>query len=167
MNCTGPRDSLNDAPATLFQNLFDRGLVRPDELDMGIEVTPDFAAVSTQGCASEFLFAIGSLLKGTLWETTAVPELRAQALQVAKALLADDQRPNLDWRKKHLRTSLNTTSSGQNEPSTPLWCELYIVKTCLNETRRPRGLASRVRTRSPGGTYRHVRPGQTPGRDLG
>jgi uncharacterized NAD(P)/FAD-binding protein YdhS len=97
LNCTGPRDSVNDAAPALFQNLLKRGLIRPDDLDMGIEVSPDFAVVNDQGRPSNFLFAIGSLLKGTLWETTAVPELRAQALQVARALLADDQRPHLDW----------------------------------------------------------------------
>jgi uncharacterized NAD(P)/FAD-binding protein YdhS len=97
LNCTGPRDSINDAPAPLFQNLFERGLFRADELDMGIEVTPDFAVVNDQGRPSGFLFALGPLLKGTLWETTAVPELRAQALQVARALLADDQRQHAEW----------------------------------------------------------------------
>jgi uncharacterized NAD(P)/FAD-binding protein YdhS len=97
VNCTGPRESLNDAPEGLFQKLLERGLVRPDELDMGIEVTPDFAVVDDQGRPSDFLFAIGPLLKGTLWETTAVPELRAQAHQVAKALLADDRWHRPDW----------------------------------------------------------------------
>ena len=57
----------------------------------------DLAVVDTQGRPSDFLFAIGPLLKGTLWETTAVPELRAQAHQVAKALRAADQRPQPDW----------------------------------------------------------------------
>ncbi len=97
VNCTGPRESFNDAPDSLFRKLFGQGLVRPDELDMGIEVTPDFAVVDDQGRPSDFLFAIGPLLKGTLWETTAVPELRSQAHQVAKALLADDQRLRSDW----------------------------------------------------------------------
>lgn len=97
VNCTGPRESLNDAPESLFQNLLQRGLVRPDELDMGIEVTPDFAVVDREGQPSDFLFAIGPLLRGTLWETTAVPELRAQAHQVAKALLGGDQPYQPDW----------------------------------------------------------------------
>jgi uncharacterized NAD(P)/FAD-binding protein YdhS len=97
VNCTGPQESLNDAPATLFQKLLERGLIRPDALDMGIEVTPDFAVVNEDGHASHCLFAIGPLLRGTLWETTAVPELRAQADQVAKALVADDQRHQPDW----------------------------------------------------------------------
>ncbi len=97
VNCTGPRESLTDAPEALFRNLFQRGLVRPDELDMGIDVTPDFAVIDQKGRPSDFLFAIGPLLKGTLWETTAVPELRAQALQVAQALLAHDQGHQPDW----------------------------------------------------------------------
>jgi uncharacterized NAD(P)/FAD-binding protein YdhS len=97
VNCTGPRESLNDAPDTLFRNLIERGLIRPDELDMGIEVTPDFAVVDVEGRASDFLFAIGPMLKGTLWETTAVPELRSQAFQIAKAMIADDQSRQPDW----------------------------------------------------------------------
>jgi uncharacterized NAD(P)/FAD-binding protein YdhS len=32
-------------------------------------------------------YAIGPLLKGTLWETIAVPELRGQALNVAQNIL--------------------------------------------------------------------------------
>ncbi len=97
VNCTGPRESMNDAPSTLFKNLYERGLIRPDEVDMGIEVTPDFAVVDNQGQASDCLFAIGPVLKGTLWETTAVPELRSQAHQIAKAMVADDQRREPHW----------------------------------------------------------------------
>jgi uncharacterized NAD(P)/FAD-binding protein YdhS len=97
VNCTGPRDSVNDAPETLFRNLMGRGLIRPDELDMGIEVTPDFAVVDKEGRASDFLFAIGPLLKGTLWETTAVPELRSQAFQIAKALITHEERHEPHW----------------------------------------------------------------------
>lgn len=97
VNCTGPRESLNDSPNDLFRNLFERGLIRPDEVDMGIEVTPDFAVVDQNGRPSDYLFAIGPLLKGTLWETTAVPELRAQTHQLAQALLARDQKRQPDW----------------------------------------------------------------------
>src|SRR5262249_21305738 len=97
VNCTGPCESLRDAPEPLYRNLFARGLVRADELDMGIEVTPDFAVVDDRGRPSDDLFAIGPPLRGTLWETTAVPELRAQARQVAEVLLRDDRRQQPDW----------------------------------------------------------------------
>lgn len=97
INCTGPRETFADASEPLFQNLFRRGLVCSDQLNMGIEVTPEFAVVGQNAQASESLFAIGPLLKGTLWETTAVPELRAQALHVAQVLVASEQQTPADW----------------------------------------------------------------------
>jgi uncharacterized NAD(P)/FAD-binding protein YdhS len=91
INCTGPRTSFSAAAEPLFKSLLERGLVRADGLDMGIEVDADFAAVERDGRRSAFLFALGPLLKGTLWETTAVPELRGQAMRVAQILLQDLQ----------------------------------------------------------------------------
>ena len=35
------------------------------------------------------LFAVGGLLKGTLWETTAVPELRSQAFRLAETIAGE------------------------------------------------------------------------------
>jgi uncharacterized NAD(P)/FAD-binding protein YdhS len=89
VNCTGPQTSFSAAPEPLFKNLLDRGLVRADELDMGIEVDADFAAVDRDGQRSAFLYALGPLLKGTLWETTAVPEIRGQAMRIAQVVLQD------------------------------------------------------------------------------
>lgn len=41
------------------------------------------------GARSRFLFAIGPLLRGTLWESIAVPEWRGQALRGAQTLLEE------------------------------------------------------------------------------
>jgi uncharacterized NAD(P)/FAD-binding protein YdhS len=97
LNCTGPRESFSSATGPLFRHLFERGLIRADKLDMGIDVTPDFAVIDQDDQPSSLLFAVGPLLKGTLWETTAVPELRAQAHQVAELFLADEDRGRSDW----------------------------------------------------------------------
>jgi uncharacterized NAD(P)/FAD-binding protein YdhS len=56
-------------------------------MDMGIKVTPDFAVVEKNGKESNQLFALGPVLKGTLWESSAVPELRSQAFRVAEILI--------------------------------------------------------------------------------
>jgi uncharacterized NAD(P)/FAD-binding protein YdhS len=88
VNCTGPQESYKDSKGALYQNLFDRGLVQADELDMGIKVGPNFRVVDGGGYVSEFLLAVGPMLKGSLWETTAVPELRIQALRVAETMLS-------------------------------------------------------------------------------
>lgn len=87
VNCTGPLESYKNAESHLYQSLFDRGLVQADDMDMGIKVGPNFAAIDGGGYASGYLFAIGPMLKGSLWETTAVPELRIQALRVAESML--------------------------------------------------------------------------------
>ena len=75
VNCTGPQSSFSKIEAPFIQQLLARGLVRPDPLDMGIEATDGFAAVDAGGDSSDWLYAIGPLLKGSLWETTAVPEI--------------------------------------------------------------------------------------------
>lgn len=87
INCTGPQLHFSETKLPLFENLLQQGLVTTDELDMGIRVDDDFAAIGENGQASELLFAIGPLLRGSLWETTAVPELRGQAMRVAENLL--------------------------------------------------------------------------------
>ncbi len=89
VNCTGPQPSFSAAAEPLFKSLLDRELVRVDDLDMGIAVDSGFAVVEGDGRRSAFLYALGPLLRGSLWETTAVPELRGQAMRVAQILLQD------------------------------------------------------------------------------
>lgn len=96
INCTGPNAAFSGTEVPLFQNLLKRGLIRPDELDMGIEVGADFAVTDAGGDKSDFLYAIGPLMKGMLWETTAVPELRGQAMRVAQLMLDDVVTPASD-----------------------------------------------------------------------
>jgi uncharacterized NAD(P)/FAD-binding protein YdhS len=93
VNCTGPQACFSATDTPLFRNLLARGLVRVDALDMGVEVDGDFAVVGRDGGRSRLLYAIGPLLRGTLWETTAVPELRGQAMRVAQTLLGDTRAP--------------------------------------------------------------------------
>ncbi len=100
INCTGPNAGFSGTHVPLFQNLLEQGLIRPDELNMGIDIGPDFAVIDEGGKKSNFLFAIGPLMKGTLWETTAVPELRGQAMRVAQLLVNDaaETMPEHDYR---------------------------------------------------------------------
>jgi uncharacterized NAD(P)/FAD-binding protein YdhS len=87
INATGPVTKLSASRSVFLQNLLRRGLVAPDDTDMGIRVDPDHTIVSGDGERSRLLLALGPLLRGTLWETIAVPELRAQAKRVAETLL--------------------------------------------------------------------------------
>jgi uncharacterized NAD(P)/FAD-binding protein YdhS len=87
INCTGPEARMSQTDSPLLRNLLHSGLIRSDELDMGIAVNDDHQVITADGEASPVCYAIGPLLKGTLWETTAVPELRAQAMAFAQSIL--------------------------------------------------------------------------------
>jgi uncharacterized NAD(P)/FAD-binding protein YdhS len=87
INATGPSTKFTATNSILLQNLFRRGLVEPDDLDMGLRVDADHTIIDRDGRRSEILLALGPLLRGTLWETIAVPELRIQARHTAQTLL--------------------------------------------------------------------------------
>ncbi|MBV8554167.1 MAG: hypothetical protein JO116_01295 [Planctomycetaceae bacterium] len=55
---------------------------------MGPEAAGDRTLVGADGERSGCLFTLGPLLRGQLWETTAVRELRDQALHLARRLAA-------------------------------------------------------------------------------
>jgi uncharacterized NAD(P)/FAD-binding protein YdhS len=72
---------------TLLQQMMTNGHIRSDPFGLGIEATPE-GRVLHDGTAWPRLFAMGSLLRGTLWESTAMPEIRQQARQLADQILA-------------------------------------------------------------------------------
>jgi uncharacterized NAD(P)/FAD-binding protein YdhS len=71
----------------LLQNLLRRGTIAPDTTDLGIYVDADHTVLTSAGERSPWLLALGPLLRGTYWETIAVPELRVQARRVAETVL--------------------------------------------------------------------------------
>ncbi|MCB1226802.1 MAG: FAD/NAD(P)-binding protein [Verrucomicrobiales bacterium] len=86
INATGPQTRFSATRSGLLQRLMADGLIVPDEMDMGVRVAPDHTALLADGQRSPLLLAMGPLLRGTLWETIAVPELRGQARRVAETL---------------------------------------------------------------------------------
>lgn len=87
INCTGPESDCRKVDDPLLTNLMRQKLARPDSLFLGLDVSPDGALIDVHGAASDLLYAIGPVRKGTLWETIAVPELRVQASELSKLLV--------------------------------------------------------------------------------
>lgn len=83
INCTGPETDCRKLNHPLLANLLAQKLVRPDPLFVGLDVSSDGALIEDSGRSSEFLYAIGPARKSLLWESTAVPEIRAQAAEFA------------------------------------------------------------------------------------
>lgn len=87
INCTGPRTDYSKYQHPLLVNLLAAGLIGHDPLALGIDALPTGEVLRYGGGApSGWLFTIGAPLKGVLWESTAVPEIRAQAAALAARL---------------------------------------------------------------------------------
>jgi uncharacterized NAD(P)/FAD-binding protein YdhS len=71
----------------LASQLREAGLVSADEHGLGVNTTDDFEALDPHGDRTPGLYCIGPLLRGHLWEVTAVPELRAAARTLSQQLL--------------------------------------------------------------------------------
>lgn len=79
INCTGPELNWAKSARPLLQQLLQDGLVEPHATGLGV--------VADAHCRiAPNLYALGSLMTGQFWESTAVPELRQQAAIVAEAL---------------------------------------------------------------------------------
>ncbi len=87
INCTGPETDITKVNDPFIKNLLKRGFIVPDELKLGVNALPDGTIIHKDNSLSSFLFTIGTNLKGILWESTAVPELRLQAQQLASELV--------------------------------------------------------------------------------
>jgi uncharacterized NAD(P)/FAD-binding protein YdhS len=95
INCTGSETDCRRIDDSMITSLFVQGLARPDSLFLGLDVDEHGALIDYKARPSLSLFTIGPTRKGQLWETTAVPEIREQAEQLAehvvKALLHSAQ----------------------------------------------------------------------------
>jgi len=87
INCTGPSANLRDWPHSLIDDLLATGIVRTDPLGQGLLTDNDGALIGRDGAHSNVVFALGPMRRGTLLETTAIPEIREQAAGLARRIL--------------------------------------------------------------------------------
>ncbi|HEY9659716.1 MAG TPA: FAD/NAD(P)-binding protein, partial [Allocoleopsis sp.] len=86
INCTGSSCDYRQLNHPLIESLHKQHLIRFSPLGIGIETAENGALIHAEGQASKQLYTLGTPRKGTLWETTAVPELRVQAENLAQVL---------------------------------------------------------------------------------
>ena len=86
VNATGTNCDYARIRHPLVRALLERGLARPDELRLGLDVTEEGALIRQDGVASDRLFALGPASRAPFWEMTAVPELRGQCADAARHL---------------------------------------------------------------------------------
>jgi uncharacterized NAD(P)/FAD-binding protein YdhS len=87
INCAGPETDCRRLESPLMSSLLAQGLARPDPLFLGLDASAEGALIGHDGTISDSLYAVGPALKGSLWESTAVPELREQIHKLVQHLL--------------------------------------------------------------------------------
>jgi uncharacterized NAD(P)/FAD-binding protein YdhS len=87
INCCGPESDYNRIDDILVKNLLKKGMMRSGPVNLGIDALADGSVIGKDGTASDKLFTIGPPMRGVLFETIAVPEIRVQAEQLAEKLL--------------------------------------------------------------------------------
>lgn len=85
INCLGPETDFNRIQSPLLQQLRTQGLFQLDRHGLALCFEEDG---SVKGEASGYLYALGNLRFTERFETTAVPELREQAAEVAQLIYA-------------------------------------------------------------------------------
>jgi uncharacterized NAD(P)/FAD-binding protein YdhS len=86
--CTGPDLDFRRAAQPVIRDLIDHNLAQLDSSNLGLSVSDSYALLQDNGRPSASLFALGPMIKGSLWETTALPEIRVQARDLAAHLLS-------------------------------------------------------------------------------
>lgn len=80
LNCTGPEPDFSKSGSVLVNQLMQSGLIEGHPLSYGLKAPEN-------GELSEGFYTLGPPLKGVLWESTAVPEIRLQAAMLAGKLI--------------------------------------------------------------------------------
>jgi uncharacterized NAD(P)/FAD-binding protein YdhS len=84
INCAGPDYRITKQNNFLLNDLHRQKLISWDKLEMGLASTPKG---HLEGIASKKIYALGSLLFGDRFETTAAPEIRQQAEEIARSII--------------------------------------------------------------------------------
>lgn len=89
INCVGSESDFSKIDVPFVKSLLENGNIECDDMSMGVKATGDGRIVLKDRSPSNVVSVIGTALKGILWESTAMPEIRTQARSLASRLLAE------------------------------------------------------------------------------
>ncbi len=86
IQATGLQTAVQRTSHRLLRQMFESRLVRADRQGLGIDTDTAGRVMRADGTAEPGMRVIGTLLRGTLWECTALPEIRTMAAKFAREL---------------------------------------------------------------------------------
>lgn len=111
-NCIGPGMSVRETVDPMIGSMLRSGLAVADEVGLGLRTDAEGHVIDSDGGPNQRVLLVGALRRGELWESTAVPELRAQAAAAAGAAaeLVARELPGA-------KVARVATVAGRNEPA--------------------------------------------------
>ncbi|MBL7913428.1 MAG: FAD/NAD(P)-binding protein [Bacteroidia bacterium] len=82
INCTGPQSDYRKLNTPLVTNLLNKGWFTTDEQSLGLKTDIKGAIIDTAGNSNRKFYTAGPPCKGTLWECTALRDIRSQLNQL-------------------------------------------------------------------------------------
>jgi uncharacterized NAD(P)/FAD-binding protein YdhS len=113
VNCAGPCSTPASSTDPLVRSLLSAGLARGGPLGIGFDTAADGRLLGGDGAVAGPIWTLGSLRRGTLWESTAMPEIREQAASLAKCLLGPASRPDRRPRDRYGLALSTTTEAAE------------------------------------------------------
>ena len=86
VNCTGSSSATHLLQDRLMSSLIAQKIARPNALGLGLDVREGGELVTKSRERLRIWYALGPVTQGCRWETTAVPEIRLQALTLARLI---------------------------------------------------------------------------------
>ncbi len=84
INCTGPESDFDKLHQHFLKGAKEKGILVQDELKLGIQTNvADYRIRNEKGKPQAGLYTLGANLRGELWESTAVNEIRQQSKDLA------------------------------------------------------------------------------------
>jgi uncharacterized NAD(P)/FAD-binding protein YdhS len=87
INCTGIQEDYRLRPRRIIRALIENGFATPHETGLGFRTGDSGELIDAAGCPSTNMFTLGPPRRGDLFETTAVPEIRRQAEELARRFI--------------------------------------------------------------------------------
>lgn len=86
VNCTGPGGDLLASRDPLVISMLGKRMIRPDTERLGADVNAQAQVLDADGKPNQRLLALGPMTRGSLWEITAVPDIRRQVWDIGRRL---------------------------------------------------------------------------------
>ncbi|MGW0564848.1 FAD/NAD(P)-binding protein [Streptomyces sp. NPDC003016] len=87
VNCAGTESRTGELADPLVRRLLETGTAVPGPHGLGFDTTAEGRLVPAGGGTAAPVWTLGQLRRGTLWETTAIAEIRAQSVELAGRIL--------------------------------------------------------------------------------